>query len=81
MTIKKSFIIQIKKVFKKSFSTAEARVLYGGQGGSFLYGGGSWQPGIPYLVRFDVLKKYTKRTWIVELKILCLLNLAVLYKS
>ena len=29
---------------------AEARVLYGGQGGSILYGGGSWRPGIPSLV-------------------------------
>ena len=35
---------------------AEPRVLYGGQGGSileggglFLYGGGSWRPGIPSL--------------------------------
>ena len=30
---------------------AEARVLYGGQGGSILYGGGSWRPGIPFLIR------------------------------
>ena len=39
---------------------AEARVLYGGQGGSILYGGdsvlyggGSWRPGIPSLARVN----------------------------
>ena len=38
------------------YCMAEARVLYGGQGGSilyggssFLFGGASWQPGIPSL--------------------------------
>ena len=44
----------IKKVSKKLFCTAKACVLYGGQGGLllfggglFLYGRGSWRPVIP----------------------------------
>ena len=44
---------------------AEARVLYGGQGGSllygggsFLYGGGSWRPVIPSLLGGEYLEQY-----------------------
>ena len=47
---------------------AEARVLYGGQGGSllygggsFLYGGGSWWPGIPSLTGLNIQDSTTKR--------------------
>ena len=35
---------------------AEARVLYSSKGGSILYGGGSWWPGIPFHVRIPSLE-------------------------
>ena len=43
---------------KNFFGMAEARVQYGSQGGSILYGGGSWRPGIPSLtplMSYDIL--------------------------
>ena len=43
---------------------AEARVLCGGQGGSFLYGGGSWWPGIPSLIR-EMVQSF-RETGVIE---------------
>ena len=43
---------------------AKARVLCGGQGGSFLYGGGSWWPGIPSLIR-EMVQSF-RETGVIE---------------